>query len=149
MRKREILYLLFFLGCGYGVKKVNYILLYETETMLAYPKKKEMVFYTEKDFHSFWKSYCRVIDSQGGKVPPPSIDFSKNMVIAVFMGKKPTSGYRIEIEKIEEDKNYIKVYVKEYLPSKNAILMPVITYPFVMVKLKKTLKPVKFFYLKS
>ncbi|MBI4368971.1 MAG: protease complex subunit PrcB family protein [Elusimicrobia bacterium] len=45
--------------------------------------------------------------------PTPEIDFTKNMVVAVFMGIKPMGGYAIEIVKIVKDKKKWVIHVYE------------------------------------
>ncbi len=137
-----------FLLCSYYVRRINYTVL-EPTAVLEYPQKREFIFSQQEEFNKFWEEYCKVFNSKGEKLPPPEIDFSKNMVIIVFSGEKPTSGYKIEIEKVEEHKNSIKVFVKEYPLKKDRIVMPVITYPYVIFKIKKVKKPIEFIYLKS
>ena len=39
--------------------------------------------------------------TQTAPPPPPSVDFSRDMVVALFMGDRPTGGYAIEVTRIE------------------------------------------------
>jgi len=77
---------------------------------------------------------------------PSNVDFNENMVIAVFQGQKPTSGYEIEITKIIERDNEIEVRVKETSPGPNCAADTVITSPHHIVELKKSNKTVKFIF---
>lgn len=55
---------------------------------------------------ALWK----ILDASG---TPPVIDFTKQMVIAVFAGEKPTSGYDISVSKIEDSgKRVVSVEVQ-------------------------------------
>ncbi|MGD9487341.1 MAG: hypothetical protein AB7W47_04930 [Calditrichaceae bacterium] len=44
------------------------------------------VFKDSNDWIGFWDLYWNAFDGTGQKTPPPSIDFSNNMVIGVFWG---------------------------------------------------------------
>ncbi|MFH0791079.1 MAG: alpha/beta fold hydrolase, partial [Candidatus Omnitrophota bacterium] len=78
----------------------------------------------------------------------PAIDFSKEMVIAVFMGQKPTSGYSISITKIEEYPDKLRVYVYEEKPNFEIgqVVSEVLTFPYHIVKLNKFTLPVEFVF---
>lgn len=82
-----------------------------------------------------------------GVVPTPQvpqIDFSKNTVIAVFMGEKRTSGYAVQISKVAQSNGEIIVKVKETSPPKGSILLQVLTQPFHIVVVPKFDAKVKF-----
>ncbi|MGE5329421.1 MAG: protease complex subunit PrcB family protein [Deltaproteobacteria bacterium] len=74
----------------------------------------------------------------------PEIDFEKNTIVAVYMGQKPTGGYRIEITKIEENEQNVVVTVKETMAQGDSILTNVLTSPVHIVKIKKTDKQIIF-----
>jgi hypothetical protein len=73
-----------------------------------------------------------------GKVDPlpdrPTVDFSRNYVIAAFMGERPSSGYRIEIDAIEKRGKFLDVYVKKY---ETPGMLTVITNPFYLARLPR------------
>ncbi len=97
-------------------------------------EQKHMVITDPKDWAELWKQVHR------GKVPipeVPTIDFNKNMVLAVFMGQKPTSGYAIQITEISRTNGEVVVKVKEVTPPKGAILLQVLTQPFHIVVVPK------------
>lgn len=86
------------------------------------------------------------------KEPLPNIDFDKEMVIAVFMGKTFTHGggtgvYTIKIDRIEETEKDLEVHVKEKIPAASDFgsATSACTSPFSVIKLKKSTKEVKFF----
>jgi len=97
-------------------------------------EQKHMVITDPKDWAELWKRVHR------GKIPipeVPTIDFNKNMVLAVFMGQKPTSGYAIQITEISRTNGEVVVKVKEVTPPKGAILLQVLTQPFHIVVVPK------------
>ncbi len=104
-------------------------------------EQKHMVITDPKDWAELWKRVHR------GKIPipeVPTIDFSKNMVLAVFMGQKPTSGYAIQITEISRTNGEVVVKVKEVTPPKGAILLQVLTQPFHIVVVPKVEAQVRF-----
>ena len=73
-----------------------------------------------------------------GRVDPlparPTVDFSRQYVIAAFMGERPSSGFRIEISAIEKRGNTLDVYIKKY---ETPGMLTVITSPFYLARLPK------------
>jgi len=51
------------------------------------------------------------------------------------MGEKNTSGYSIDVEKVEETDKNIIITVKENSPAQDAMTMQVISYPYTVVKI--------------
>jgi hypothetical protein len=62
-------------------------------------------------FSDFWKR-ARIFATPGVGFPPmPEIDFSSQMLVAVVMGNKPTSGYWIFIDGACERDGHLNVFV--------------------------------------
>jgi hypothetical protein len=75
---------------------------------------------------------------ENGDRPEPKVDWAKNMVIAVHSSQKPTSGYSLRALKVvRESANRARVEVSLDRPPADAILLQVITYPFVVVETAK------------
>ena len=72
------------------------------------------------------------------------IDFSEEMVIALFQGMKNTGGYDIKVTSIKETKDSLDVYVKETCPSADSFVTQVFTSPYHLVKTKYSSKKVNF-----
>ncbi|MCS7167558.1 MAG: protease complex subunit PrcB family protein [Gemmatales bacterium] len=77
---------------------------------------------------------------------PPRIDFRRFMVIACFMGQRPTGGYAVEITGVYYDRSLdrIIVQVTQFVPGPGAIVPQVITSPYHMVLVPRLDKPVHF-----
>lgn len=73
-----------------------------------------------------------------------SVDFSKQMVIAVFQGEKGSGGYLIEIKNITELDDEIKVEISETAPGPNCINTSNITSPLHILTYKSSNKKVNF-----
>lgn len=73
-----------------------------------------------------------------GRVSPlpekPTVDFSRQYVIAAFMGERPSSGYRIEIDSVEKVGRILKVHVIKY---ETPGMLTVITSPFYLVRIPR------------
>ena len=68
----------------------------------------------------------------------PAVDFSKEMVIAVTMGRKNSGGYAIEITGVETTRDALKVFVKRTSPAPGAITIAALTAPFHCVAAPKS-----------
>ena len=76
--------------------------------------------------------------------PVPEVDFSENMVVAVFMGEASTGGYAIRICDIVDTGSFIVVKVEKTEPGPRCIVPMVLTQPYHIVQMAKTDKPVTF-----
>ncbi len=66
----------------------------------------------------------------------PTVDFSRNNVVALFMGQKNTGGYSINIRKISIDGDTATVYVKTTKPEGMATMA--ISSPYCITIIPKT-----------
>jgi hypothetical protein len=75
----------------------------------------------------------------GSKKATPSINFSHEVIVAIWMGKKPTAGYQLSLEKetavVKDNTAVIQVNVVE--PDKNTVLAQTTTSPCMLIKLSK------------
>lgn len=62
-------------------------------------------------------------------------DVQKSNFVILNMGQKPTGGYGITVDSVEETDKEIVVKIKELKPEPGAMLMQVITYPYTVVKI--------------
>lgn len=62
-------------------------------------------------------------------------DVQKSNFVILNMGQKPTGGYGITVDSVEETDKEIIVKIKELNPEPGAMLMQVITYPYTVVKI--------------
>ncbi|MFN4179515.1 MAG: alkaline phosphatase family protein [Armatimonadota bacterium] len=102
---------------------------------------KRIVITDAKEWAEIWKQVHR------GKIPAPKVpevDFNKNMVVAVFMGQKPTSGYAIQITEVARSNGEVVAKLKETAPAKGAIVLQVLTQPFHIVVVPKVDAQVRF-----
>jgi hypothetical protein len=58
-------------------------------------------------------------------------------IVTIAMGKKPSSGYSINVEKIENDESEVTIDVYESKPPEDASVTHALTYPVVQIKFKQ------------
>jgi len=103
-----------------------------------------LVIKTRDEFIDFWKKFTTSFQPDQ-VIPPPEIDFSKDMVIVAAMGMKPTSGYQIIIDGACEVDGHVEVFVSNIDSTKcGGGQAQVITYPADAVRLPQTDLPVVF-----
>ncbi len=65
--------------------------------------------------------------------PQPPIDFGREMVIAIFLGSRPTAGYAVDVVGTRDEDGVLVVDYRVIEPPRDAITAQVITSPYVMV----------------
>lgn len=76
--------------------------------------------------------------------PPPSVDFSKHTIVAVFMGEVSTGGYAINVYDIVDTGSSISVKIEKTAPGPKCIVTQALTQPYHIVQIAKTDKPIFF-----
>jgi hypothetical protein len=88
--------------------------------------------------------WARLYKAHAPDKQPPAVDFSKEMVLAVFLGSRPTAGYGVEIIGTKEANGALTVQYRQTRPPPGAITAQVITMPYVMVAVPARAGDVKF-----
>jgi hypothetical protein len=74
----------------------------------------------------------------------PAVDFSRDMVVGVFMGSRNTAGFAVEIAGASEANGALVVRYHEMVPPKGAVTAQVITSPYHLVSVPKFVGNVQF-----
>lgn len=74
-----------------------------------------------------WEALWRL---HGGERTRPAVDFGKEMVVAVFMGSRPTAGFSVEIVGTRVDGPALVVQYRETRPAPDAFVAQVLTMPY-------------------
>ncbi len=69
--------------------------------------------------------------------PMPAVDFSKESVVAVFLGSKPTAGYNVTILSTTEGGGALVVKYREERPKPGMVSAQVLTFPYHIVAIPK------------
>lgn len=97
---------------------------------------------TIRDPHRFTEVYLGVDDQLPEEVP--DIDFDENQVIAIVDGRRPSSGYSVDIQSIERHADEVRVHYLAEHPGAGCANATVITYPYCLVITARTDLPVRF-----
>ena len=74
----------------------------------------------------------------------PAVDFTKSMVVGVFLGTKPSAGHDVEIVGARhEDKDLIVEFVQKQ-PSAGTMSAQILTEPYHLVSVARHAGPVRF-----
>jgi PrcB C-terminal len=92
---------------------------------------------TEKEWTTLWKKH-------NFDKPVPRVDFSKEMVVAVFMGSRPTAGFSVEIVAAAERDGKFVVGYRETQPAPGGITAQVLTAPYHIAAVPKSLLSIEF-----
>lgn len=81
---------------------------------------------------------------QAKDVPP--VDFAKETVVAVFLGSRPTGGYKVDLSLLQDptDPSRLFVLYKEIEPKPGAFTPQVVSRPFALRKVAKPYAAVVF-----
>lgn len=104
-----------------------------TETM-------EVVVRAPAEWATLWTRHA------GPGVAAPPVDFARDMVVAVFLGRRPTSGVGVQITAVHETGagRDLEVTYQEFDAAAGTMRRPVITTPFHIVSLPRSEMAVRF-----
>ena len=94
----------------------------------------QIVIRDQREWVALWGRHTRK------QVDPPSappVDFSREMVVGIFMGERGTGGYEIEITKVERAASRLHIYYRSKSPGSGAGLTQVLTQPYHLITLAR------------
>lgn len=97
-----------------------------------------------RDAAAFANWWQRATARQLPAPPQPVVDFSRSMVLAVFLGQRRSGGYRIEVADIGRDAKGLTVHVRTLAPGAGCMTTQALTQPYEMVETAATPAPVRF-----
>ena len=92
---------------------------------------------TPAEWAALWKTHA-------ADRPLPRVDFSKDMVVAVFMGTRTTAGYGVQIVGTVERNGGLVVQYVETQPVGRAVTAQVITMPYHFAAIARSAGTVTF-----
>ena len=99
---------------------------------------RQVLVRTEAEWVKLWQQH-------GGDRPRPRVDFSKEMVIGLFMGSRPSAGFSTAVVSATAGNGALIVRYSETMPAPKALSAQVLTFPFHLVAIPKaTVADVKF-----
>ena len=76
--------------------------------------------------------------------PEPAIDFSREMVVGVFMGSRPTAGFAVEIVGYHDAGDGVVVQYRETTPGRDSLTAQIIISPYHLVAIPRRAGVVRF-----
>ena len=98
---------------------------------------RQAVVRTAAEWQALWQQH-----DPGGT--PPAVDFTQSMVVAIFLGSRPTTGFAVEIRAMKTDGNATVVEYIERQPPPDGIVAEVITSPFQAVRIARATGAIEF-----
>ena len=82
-------------------------------------------------------------NNPGRAIHLPNVDFEHREIYLVAAGPRSSSGYELRIVRVEDLGDHIVVVVHERTPSLGDAVQARVTYPFRLIALPRSSKPVK------
>ena len=98
---------------------------------------RQVVVRTAGEWEELWRVHATGRDR-------PKVDFGREIVVGVFMGSRPTAGFKIEIVGVDEAGGSRVVRYRESMPRRDAITAQVLTSPYELVAIPKTTDEIRF-----
>ena len=96
------------------------------DMMSAIDSARQVVVKTPAEFEKLWREHAP------GRAAP-AVDFAKSMVVAVFLGSRPSSGFGVEITEVRRDGDALLVTWAERRPGRDQMAAAVMTAPAQLV----------------
>jgi hypothetical protein len=98
---------------------------------------RQVVIRTPAEWEALWKIHAPAEKR-------PAVDFNSRMVVGVFLGSKPSTGYQVEIVGVQTEGETLLVNYLERQPARGIISAQILTEPFHLAAVPKHGGPVKF-----
>jgi hypothetical protein len=133
-----VLSLLLLAGCGSTPRDVPYVDLTRQAGPLEFTRITRDVF----------RNRAALLDvlernNPGRTIRLPNVDFERREIYLVAAGPRSSSGYELRIVRVEDLGEHIVVVVHERTPSLADAVQARVTYPFRLIALPRSSKPVK------
>ena len=95
---------------------------------------------TAAEWSTLWKQHAPTTKM-------PTVDFSKQMVVGIFLGTKPSDGHQVEIVGVRtQEKDLIVEYVQRQ-PGRGTMAAQILTEPYHLVAVAKHAGTVRFLHV--
>jgi hypothetical protein len=133
-----VLSLLLLAGCGSTPRDVPYVDLTRQAGPLEFTRITRDVF----------RNRAALLDvlernNPGRTIRLPNVDFERREIYLVAAGPRSSSGYELRIVRVQDLGEHIVVVVHERTPSLADAVQARVTYPFRLIALPRSSKPVK------
>ncbi|MEK7858621.1 MAG: protease complex subunit PrcB family protein [Elusimicrobiota bacterium] len=98
-------------------------------------EKQMLVVRDQQAWEALWAKH-----DAGRKVARPAVDFSRDIVVAVYLGEKTIGGYKVDLELLAdplEPASRLVVFYREVAPARKFFHIEVISRPYALLRVKK------------
>jgi hypothetical protein len=107
---------------------------------ISYCKEAQRAVYVDA---AQWEHAWRMHKGRLSQAPLPQVDFKTEIVLFVSKGDQPTTGYELEIKRIEQTSAETQVYFRKIDPGRQAV-GAMVTHPYTIVRIERSDRKVKF-----
>ena len=101
---------------------------------------KQVTVRTAAEWQALWKDHAPT-----EKIP--NVDFTKDMVVGIFLGSKPSAGHSVEIVGVRTDEKELVVEYVQTQPGRGTMAAQILTEPFHLVAVPKHAGTVRFIHV--
>lgn len=105
--------------------------------MSGIEEPRQVVVRTMAEWRALWQEH-------GAQGAAPDVDVSRSMVVAVFLGTRPTAGFGVEITAVKSTGKSVVVEYRERRPAPGALTAQILTFPFHIVRIASVSGPIEF-----
>lgn len=98
---------------------------------------RQVVARTADEYNTLWRLHAP-------DRPQPKVDLSKEMIVGVFMGSRPTAGFAVEVVGSREEAGALVVQYRETRPARGLITAQVITSAYHIVAMPARTGTIRF-----
>lgn len=103
---------------------------------------RQVAIRTMAEWQALWKNHAPA-------EKPPAVDFSSMMVVGVFLGSRPSTGYQTEIVAVRREGEALIVNYVERRPGPGTLAAQILTEPFHLVAVPQHAGPVRFMQIEA
>lgn len=100
-------------------------------------RPREAVARTPAEWAALWRAHA-------GDQPAPAVDLTADIIVAVFLGTRPTGGFDVEITGTRREGGVLVVEWRETRPTPGAVAAQVITSPAHIVAIPRVEGEIRF-----
>jgi hypothetical protein len=97
---------------------------------------RQVVLDTPDAFAAFWREHA--------SRPQPSVDFTHESVVGVFLGMRGSAGFSVDIVSVSTGTSGSVVRYRVKAPAADAMTAQILTFPFVLAAVPRLAPPVRF-----
>ena len=91
---------------------------------------KQVLVRTEAEWTKLWQQHAT-------NRPRPAVDFTKEMVVGLFMGSRPTAGFSTAVVSATAGNGALIVRYSETMPGAKSVSAQILTFPYHLVAIPK------------